>query len=90
MSYKLWFVLAFVALIAGCHRPEHHYQGYIESDTLYLSQPFAGILKHRYVRRGEYVKKGQVLFEIDPDPESFKLEQAKAALAQGQQMLEDL
>lgn len=89
MSYKLWFVLLFVALI-GCGRSEHHYQGYIESDTLYLSQPFAGVLKHRYVHRGEYVKKGQVLFEIDPDPETFKLEEAKAALAQGQQMLEDL
>lgn len=89
MSYKLWFVLLFVALI-GCGRSEHHYQGYIESDTLYLSQPFAGVLKHRYVHRGEYVKKGQVLFEIDPDPETFKLEEAKAALAQGQQTLEDL
>lgn len=90
MSYKLWFVLVCVALIMGCHRPEHHYHGYIESDTLYLSQPFAGVLKHHYVRRGEYVKKGQVLFEMDPDPETFQLVQAKASLAQGQQILEDL
>ena len=90
MSCKLWVVLISMSLVMGCHRSEHHYQGYIESDTLYLSQPFAGILKHRYVHRGEYVKKDQLLFEIDPDPETFKLEQAKAALAQGEQMLEDL
>ena len=90
MSYKLWFFLIFMSLAMGCHRSEHHYQGYIESDTLYLSQPFAGILKQRYVHRGECVKKNQLLFEIDPDPETFTLDQAKAALAQGEQMLEDL
>jgi HlyD family secretion protein len=57
---------------------------------LYLSQPFAGILKHRFVHRGEFVKKNQLLFEIDSDPETFKLDQAKAALAQGAQILIDL
>lgn len=90
MSYKLWFVLILTGLLVGCHRSDRHYQGYVESDTIYLSGPFSGILKHRYVHRGEVVKRGQLLFEIDPDPESFKLIQANAALAQGEQYLLDL
>jgi HlyD family secretion protein len=90
MSYKFGLVLFFITLLFGCHRSEHQYQGYIESDTIYLSEPFSGILKHRYVHRGEYVKQGQLLFEIDPEPELFKLSQAKATVAQGEQTLRDL
>lgn len=90
MSYKLWFVLILISLLLGCRRDDHHYQGYVESDTIYLSEPFSGILKHRYVHRGEAVKQGQLLFEIDPEPENFKLIQANAALSQGQQILADL
>lgn len=90
MNYKIGLLCLCMGLFVGCHRSEHHYQGYIESDTIYLSEPFSGVLKHRYVHRGEVVKKGQLLFEIDPDPETYKLMQASASLAQGQQLLADL
>lgn len=90
MSYRRWFLLIFLGYLIGCHKNEHHYQGYIESDTIYLAQPFAGTLIHKYVHRGEYVKKNQLLFELDPYPERYQLEQAHALLTAGESTLADL
>lgn len=90
MSYKLWFFVLLCAFATGCQQPKHHYQGYIESDLIYLAEPFSGIVTHRYVHRGQYVKKNQLLFEIDARPEIYTFKQAQATLAQGQQELIDL
>lgn len=90
MRFKLCFFFLCICLLLGCQRSEHHYQGYVESDTIYLAQPFAGFLKHRFVFRGQKVKKDQILFEIDPYPQTYELSQAKAALAQGEELLSDL
>lgn len=90
MRVKLCFFFLCICLLLGCKRSEHHYQGYVESDPIYLAQPFAGFLKHRFVFRGQKVKKDQILFEIDPYPQTYELNQAKAALAQGEELLSDL
>jgi membrane fusion protein (multidrug efflux system) len=44
----------------------------------------AGYLIRRTYKEGSYVKKGQVLFEIDPRPFKAALEQAKGQLAQNE------
>lgn len=41
----------------------------------------AGILQERKYSEGEYVEKGQTLFQIDPEPFALALNSAKAALA---------
>ena len=41
-----------------------------------------GILKKRNYKEGDFVKQGQILFEIDPDTYRAALEQAKGKLAQ--------
>lgn len=41
-------------------------------------------------KEGEYVKEGQIIFEIDPHPYQVALEQAKANLARDQAQLENL
>lgn len=89
MNYKLGFFLLCIGLLLGC-RSEHRYQGYVEADTIYLAQPFAGYVKHRYVYRGQHVKQNQLLFAIDPYPETYQLNHANAALAQGEETLTDL
>lgn len=91
MSTKLWFSLVMMgSLLAGCEQPKHQYQGYVEGEILYLAEPFSGVLLKRHVHRGQVVKKGQLLFEIDPKPQSYELEHAEAAVAQGEQVLTDL
>jgi len=41
-----------------------------------------GILKERLYQEGEYVKKGDILFKIDPEQPKAALEKAEASLAQ--------
>src|SRR5580700_5615079 len=49
-----------------------------------------GYLLTRKYREGSYVKKGQLLFEIDPRPFQASLDQAKGQLAQAQaQLIQD-
>ncbi len=48
-----------------------------------------GILLTRHYTEGEYVEKGQLLFEIDPSQAQAALDQAQAALAQAQSSLDN-
>ncbi|PJD92958.1 MAG: hypothetical protein CK424_05170 [Legionella sp.] len=91
MSMKLGLFLIITGFIlAGCQQPTHHYQGYVEGETLYLAEPFSGILQKAHVHRGQIVKKGQLLFEIDPLPQEYELKRAKASIEQNQQVLIDI
>lgn len=49
-----------------------------------VSAQVGGILKQRTYKEGDYVKKGQVLFEIDPAPYQAALDQAKGQLTMAQ------
>lgn len=49
-----------------------------------VSAQVGGILKQRTYTEGDYVKKGQVLFEIDPAPYQASLDQAKGQLTVAQ------
>lgn len=90
MSAKRFILVLLICFITACHAPQRRYQGYIEGDTLYLAIPFSGTLKAMHVMRGAYVKKGQLLFDLDPDPQSFALQHAQALLNQGEQTWLDL
>lgn len=77
--------------LSSCHDAAHHrYQGYIEGRNTYLASPYSGKLIKAWVVRGERVKKGQLLFQLDPEPQMMEIKQANAALAQSRQMLDDL
>lgn len=83
----LWAIAA--SLISGCSLG-HHYQGYIEGEYVYLTSAFSGILKQLSVARGDSVKSGQLLFVLDPEPESSELIKAKQQLLQAQNTLADV
>jgi membrane fusion protein, multidrug efflux system len=56
-------------------------EGYVNAQ---ISPQVSGYLIRQDYREGALVKKGQVLFEIDPRPFQAVLDQAKAQLAQAQ------
>lgn len=68
------------------HTPRPLFQGYVEGENLYLAAPYEGKLVKKAVSRGDHVDKDQVLFQIDPKPESMAVEQ----LAEGQKEAEYL
>jgi membrane fusion protein, multidrug efflux system len=55
---------------------------YVQAAQLMVSTDVSGLVKTVDVREGERVKKGQVLFTLDPLPFQIALQNAKAQLAQ--------
>ncbi|KTD21948.1 hemolysin D [Legionella lansingensis] len=67
-----------------------HYQGYVEGENVYLASPNSGDLTQLFVHRGEQVKKGQALFQLDPNPQVLIVRQDEARLLEAQKLLNDL
>jgi HlyD family secretion protein len=84
------FVLA-AGLFAGCSQnPTGEFQGYIEGEYVYVASPLGGALTNLAVARGDSVKTGQPLFELERQSESAALAQAEKNLTQSQSQLDDL
>lgn len=56
----------------------------IKQDIVSVSAQVTGPVQHVYVRNGSKVRKGEVLFTIDPAPYQVALENAEAQLSQAQ------
>jgi HlyD family secretion protein len=79
------------ALLAGCgHHSPGSFQGYIEGEYVYVAAPLGGALTNLAVARGDSVKAGQLLFELERQSEAAALAQAEKNLAQAQSQLDDL
>lgn len=88
---RLPFSLFLLISIVSCSRPhEKQYQGYAETQLIYIASPFSGTLHNLYVQRGQEVKAQDALFDLDQQPESTQLAQAKGNLAQAQANLVNL
>jgi HlyD family secretion protein len=78
-------------LLAGCgHHSPGSFQGYIEGEYVYVASPLGGALTNLAVARGDAVKAGQPLFELERQSEAAALAQAEKNLAQAQSQLDDL
>ncbi|ASQ47112.1 HlyD family secretion protein [Legionella clemsonensis] len=87
----LRFFPCILILLVGCGQSsQHRYQGYIEGENVYLASPNAGILKQLFVHRGDRVRKGQLLFQLDENPQALEVKQREADLIQAQKTLTDL
>lgn len=84
-------VIGLFLLLMGCGQGDHQtYQGYVEGDNIYIASPNAGILDALAVHKGQYVKKGQLLFRLDADPQALVVEEAQANLKQAEYTLTDI
>jgi HlyD family secretion protein len=71
------------ALLAGCSGGSPNtFQGYIEGEYVYVAAPLGGALTNLAVARGDPVKAGQLLFELERGSEAAALDVAKKNLAQ--------
>ena len=79
MNIGLWVIFFFCFILTGCHR-EHtkSYQGYVEVKNLYLASPYSGVLIKQHIVRGQPIKKGQILVNLDPNPQVFMLDESLA------------
>ncbi|RUQ85011.1 HlyD family efflux transporter periplasmic adaptor subunit [Legionella septentrionalis] len=90
MKNRILFLFFALFLLSCGNTPPIPYNGYIEGELIFLASPYSGILQKKAVERGQQVKKGQLLFELDPNPEILAIEQSKADLKQARKILQDL
>jgi HlyD family secretion protein len=78
------FSFALAALFAaGCSpNSSNEFQGYIEGEYVYVASPLGGALTNLAVARGDGVKAGQLLFELERGSEAAAVQQAEKNLAQ--------
>jgi|SRR5208282_2326989 HlyD family secretion protein len=80
-----------LAVLAGCSLDSSKvFQGYIEGEYVYVASPLGGALTNLAVARGDQVKAGQLLFELERGSEAAAVQQAEKNLAQAQSQLDDL
>lgn len=77
--------------LAGCgENSSGGFQGYIEGEYVYVAAPLPGALANLAVARGDTVKAGQLLFELERQSEGAGLAQARKNLAESEAQLDDL
>lgn len=84
-----YLTLIFILALTSCDRSPHH-QGYVESELIFISSPSGGLLENLAVARGQHVSINQLLYKLDPKPESIDEITAQDELAQAQKTLIDL
>jgi len=78
------------ALLSGCERKDANLvQGYVEGEFVYVASPLEGQLEKLAVRRGQVIKKGDLLFVLESGAEKAQRDEAARKLAQAQANLED-
>lgn len=78
-----------MALAACDQEHDHIFQGYVEGNNVYLSAPFSGVLLRMPYGRGDEVHQGDLVFQLDPNPQSLELEADTLLLKEGQFDLND-
>jgi HlyD family secretion protein len=69
--------------VAGCSpNSPNVFQGYIEGEYVYVASPLGGALTNLAVARGDEVKAGQMLFELERGSEAAAVQQAEKNLVQ--------
>ncbi|WP_133140508.1 HlyD family secretion protein [Legionella genomosp. 1] len=88
---KFFLILLTIGSLIACHQSqERQIQGYVEGENIYLASPYSGILETLAVQRGQMVKKGDLLFQLDKNPEFLQIKQFEADLQQAKNLLKDL
>ena len=74
--------------LAGCSPdPANTFQGYIEGEYVHVASPLGGALTNLAVARGDEVKAGQLLFELERGSETASVQQAEKNLVQAKTSL---
>ncbi len=90
-SRHQWLALMMGLLLCGCGRgPRQPWFGYAEGKDIFVSPTKPGWLASVNVQRGEFVKKGQVLFTLDDAALLAARDQTEIALKVARQQLSSL
>lgn len=83
----------FLALLSSCkpdNKGEMVFPGYLEGEFVYSSAPFGGMIKDVCVKRGDEVKAGQIIFDLDKTEKESELGFYNFALLASLDMIKDM
>lgn len=82
-------LLTAIGLLSCKAKHPLHFYGYTDTLYVYLSSPSAGYLKHKYVERGQPVKRKELLCRLSSDPELSNFKANYWAMNQAKRMWYD-
>ena len=82
--------LLLITVLTACQPKSPSFQGYIEGENLYVVSSNAGNLIHLMVHRGQFVKKGDLIFQLAPEPQKMAVLESQDNYFQAQRILQDL
>lgn len=92
INAKTLSAMAALVLLLGWLAYQHYHDAtrstenaYIEADVVNVASQVAGRVIRVYVQENQFVKKGDALFDVDPEPYRIALSHAQADLAQALQ-----
>lgn len=91
--YRLVALLTVTIVLAmsiGCKKTDRQAQGYVEGKFIYLAAPLSGTLDQLWVERGTPVEQGQLIFQLDPEPERSIVEKSEHQLLTAQAQYEQV
>lgn len=86
----IWFRIQIILIcccLLGCQQQYTSFQGYVDADYTYLSSSFSGKLIKLNVARGQEIKKDELLFVLEAQPEQYQLQSAEARATQAADQL---
>ncbi len=91
--FKITGCFVFFILLSSCN-PKNtgklFFPGYLEGEFVYSSAPFGGMIKNIYVKRGDEVKEGQIIFVLDKTEKESELGFYNFALSTSLAMIKDM
>ncbi|MCJ8313367.1 MAG: HlyD family efflux transporter periplasmic adaptor subunit [Saccharospirillaceae bacterium] len=92
--FRLLFLAPLVSvfvLLQSCQQQkiEAKFVGYIEADYRYVSSLQSGLIIKQYVKPGDEISQGDVVFELGRDLIQLKIKEVKARIIQAKSMLAD-
>lgn len=87
---RLGAISLLLAMASGCKPPPSTgLQGYVEGEFVYVAAPLTGKLAKLHVTRGQQVKAGDVLFELENTVEKAARDEALHRIQQAKATLDD-
>lgn len=91
--FRPWhpIILLVALLTSSCtDPPANTFQGYVEGEFVYVASPIGGRLETLNVHRGQSVKKGEPLFELEHDLEASVVKEASEKYREAMERLANL
>lgn len=86
---KNLIVLLLPMLLTACGSDDY-YSGYVEGEYIYVASRLSGHLTELWVKRGEEVKAGTALFQLDNENETYLMQEAAENLKAAEAQLENI